>query len=116
MNLINGRTRTLLADRVELATTRQERRRGLLGRDRLGPGEGMFLSPCFSVHTVAMRFPIDVVFLDGDGRAVHMVHALRPWRVAVSLRGRSVIELAAGRLAEAGVQIGDVLRLAPEGR
>lgn len=114
MKLINERTRHVVAGRVALAVTRQDRRRGLLGRDSLDADEAMFISPCFSVHTVSMRFPIDVVFIDGDGRAVQMVHALRPWRIAASFRGRSVIELAAGRLKESGVQLGDRLRLAAD--
>ena len=111
MRLIDERTSMVVADSVELAMTRSARRKGLLGRDSLGPHEGMLISPCFSVHTVAMRFPIDVVFVDSDGRTVRMVHGLAPWRMAASLRARSVIELAAGRLEAAGVRLGDRLRL-----
>lgn len=112
--LINDRTRDIIASRVEVALTRQERRKGLLGRDGLDRDAAMLITPCFSVHTVSMRFPIDVVFVDRDGRAVQIVHELRPWRIAACVRGRAVIELAAGRVKEADVQLGDRLRLAPE--
>ena len=113
MRLINDRTRVVVASRVELVTTRQARRRGLLGRETLDIEEGMFLTPCVAVHTAFMRFPIDVAFVDADGRAVQLVHALQPWRLAATLRGRAVIELAAGRLAACRVAVGDRLYLAP---
>ncbi len=109
--LVNDRTNAIVAATVEMATTRRQRRTGLLGRASLDPASAMLITPCLSVHTVGMRFPIDVVFIDRAGRAVHLVHALQPWRMAASLRGRAVIELAAGRLAATGVQLGDRLRL-----
>jgi uncharacterized membrane protein (UPF0127 family) len=114
MKLINDRTRDVVADRIDLAVTRRDRRKGLLGRERLERREGMLISPCWSVHTVSMRFPIDVVFVNRDGCAVRMVHTLKPWRMAASLRAHAVIELAAGRLEEAGVHLGDRLRLVPD--
>jgi uncharacterized membrane protein (UPF0127 family) len=58
-----------------------------------------------------MQFPIDVVFLDRDGRALKVVHRLRPWRIAVSLKARSVVELAAGALERHPVEVGDRLFL-----
>lgn len=116
MRLINDRTHGVVAERIDSAVTRRDRRKGLLGRDRLDPREGMLISPCFSVHTVAMRFPIDVVFVNREGRAVRMVHTLKPWRIAASLRAHAVIELAAGRLQETGVQLGDRLHLVPDER
>lgn len=57
-----------------------------------------------------MRFPIDVVFLDPDGRVVRAVPDLRPWVPAVSARGaKEVVELRAGTIAESGTQVGDDL-------
>jgi len=60
-----------------------------------------------------MRFPIDIVFIDRDGRAVRVVPNVRPWRMAVSLRAHAVIELAAGTATAADIQVGDMLYLAP---
>lgn len=112
--LVNDRTKAVVASTVELALTRKVRRKGLLGRDRLEADTAMLISPCCSVHTVSMRFPIDVVFVDREGRAVRLVHALQPWRLAASFRARAVIELAAGRLRACGVEVGDRLYLTPE--
>jgi uncharacterized protein len=112
--LINNRTNRLVASTVEVAHTRRERRNGLLGRDSLDAGAAMLIAPCCSVHTVAMRFPIDVAFIDRDGHAVRLVHGLRPWRVAAAFRAHAVIELAAGRLEACGVELGDRLYLSPQ--
>lgn len=110
---MNDRTRSAVALEVDMAVTRSARRRGLLGRDSIDPTEGLLLSPCKAVHTVGMRFPIDVIFIDGDGRAVRVVPALAPWRIAMSARAKAVIELAAGTAKASDIQIGDLLYLAP---
>jgi uncharacterized protein len=107
--LMNGRTGCAVASEVAIATTRRERRRGLLGRERLSPSEGLLLAPCMAIHTAFMHFPIDVVFVDGEGRAVQVVHQLAPWRVAGSLRARAVIELAAGIATAGDIRVGDHL-------
>jgi uncharacterized membrane protein (UPF0127 family) len=58
-----------------------------------------------------MGFPIDVAFVDAGGRTVRLVHRLQPWRLAASIGGCAVIELAAGRLREYDVNVGDRLTL-----
>jgi uncharacterized membrane protein (UPF0127 family) len=110
MQLINSRTTMAVASVVELAVTRADRRRGLLGRDALDLSAAIMLAPCVSVHTVFMRFPIDVMFVDRDGVVRKMVRDLKPWRMAASLRAYAVIELAAG--VERDVMPGDRLYLA----
>lgn len=64
---------------AEVATGRRARARGLLGRD--GIEGALVLRPCRQVHTVRMRFPIDVAFVDADG-VVLRVRTLRPWRIS----------------------------------
>jgi uncharacterized membrane protein (UPF0127 family) len=113
VQLINERTRKSVADSVEVAETRAQRRRGLLGRAGLGDGAALMLIPCFAVHTAFMRFSIDVVFLDGDGRVIRTVRRMGPWRIAVCLRARTVVELPAGRLEACKVSPGDALYLVP---
>jgi len=110
--LINARTRAVVADTVEIADTRETRRRGLLGRDGMAAGSALMISPCFAVHTAFMRFTIDVAFVDRNGAVVRMVPAMGPWRVAVAWRGRRVIEMPAGELEKRGVQLGDRLHRA----
>jgi hypothetical protein len=92
---------------LEVASSRRERRRGLLGRDGL---EGaLLLERTRSVHTLGMRFPIDVAHLDGDG-VVLKVATMRPWRLGWPVTGaRSVVEAEAGSFERWGLAVGDVL-------
>lgn len=109
--LVHERTREVIATRVELAVTRRARRVGLLGRTRIDDTAALVLAPCLAVHTAFMRFPIDVLFVDRHGRALRVVHELRPWRAAVAPRSYAAIELAAGVLRQRGVTPGDRLEL-----
>ena len=112
--LMNARTSQVIAHDVELADTRESRRRGLLGRDSLDPRAALILRPCFSVHTAFMRFPIDVVFVDRDGTVVKVVRNLDSWRIAGAFGAHAAIEFAAGTIAEGVVDAGDRLYLAAE--
>jgi uncharacterized protein len=93
-----------------VAATPFTRMRGLLGRSSLPSGQGILLRPASSVHTFFMRFPIDVVFLDGDLRVVEIAADLRPWRVAGKRGARAVLELPAGECARRGLAVGDQIR------
>jgi uncharacterized membrane protein (UPF0127 family) len=113
--LINERTRSPLATALELAVTRRDRRRGLLGRDGLAESAAIILAPCAAVHTAFMRFAIDVLFLDRDGCAVKIVSDVAPWRIALAARAYAVVEMAAGSARRHDVQLGDRLYVSPEG-
>jgi len=86
--------------------------RGLLGRDSLAEGEGLLLKPCGSVHTLFMRFPIDVVFLDRELSVVAVRPKVRHWRTAGARGAKVTLELAAGEAARLGIAPGMQLRLA----
>ncbi len=111
MALVNQRTDEALADRIELAVTRNDRRKGLLGRDVFETSSALIIAPCFSIHTMFMRFDIDAVFVDDDGRAVKVVQGMGPWRIAVQPFAHAVVELPAGSLRERPVDVGDRLYL-----
>lgn len=57
-----------LAWNIDEPGTLTARQTGLLNRESMQPGDGMFLIPCVSIHTVGMRFPIDVLFLSVSAR------------------------------------------------
>ena len=95
--------------RVWHAVSAWERTRGLLGRPQLQPGEGMMIDACRLVHTVGMRYPLDLAFLDHTGRVRKLLHGVRPARLAGSLRAERTLELAPGTLAALNLQPGDVL-------
>lgn len=81
---------------LERADRFLERLFGLLGRRSLAADHALWIAPCGSVHTVGMRFPIDVVFVSRDGHVLRIVAAMRPGRFAICRGARSVVELAAG--------------------
>ena len=101
----------VVVDTLEAAFDSASRRRGLLGRDELAPGSGLVIAPSNAVHTFFMRFPIDVVFLDRQGRIVKMRGDLRAHRLAACLRGFAVLELPAGTIARTGLVRGDLLTI-----
>lgn len=111
---ISGTTRWL-ATHVELAGDSQSRRTGLLGRAALADGHALVIAPSQGIHTIGMRFAIDVIGVARDGRVVSIAADVKPWRVAVSWRADAIVEMAAGRCAQVGLQAGDLLRLAPLG-
>ncbi len=108
-NLTRG---TTLAERLELAGEGEARRKGLLGRDGLAPGEGLWIVPCESVHTFFMRFAIDLVYLDRKKRVRKVRHAVGPWRLSACLSAQSVVELPAGTIAATRTECGDALEIA----
>ncbi|HAS83222.1 MAG TPA: hypothetical protein DCS43_11265 [Verrucomicrobia bacterium] len=82
---------------VLVAERLSERMRGLLGRDGLPDGTGMLLNPCGSVHTLGMRFSIDVVYFDAAWRVVHIARDVRPWRMSMGgWRARATLEIQTG--------------------
>jgi hypothetical protein len=102
--------RCLLADRP------WTRVRGLLGRRRLGPEEGLLLRPVGAIHTWFMLFPIDVVFLDRDYSVLKIVQGVRPWRFAGARRAKVVLELPAGAAARTRLAVGERLLPVPQAR
>jgi uncharacterized membrane protein (UPF0127 family) len=98
-----------LATVVETAFDSASRKKGLLGRTGLADGAALVIAPCSAVHTFAMRFPIDLVFAQRDGRIVKLRHGVKASRIAVALRAFAVIEMRAGALVKAGLQVGDKL-------
>ena len=89
-----------------------DRMRGLLGRTSLAAGEGLWLSPCTSIHMFFMRMPIDAAFLNRAGRIIALYENFRPWRHSwIHVTAAGVLEAGAGSFARAGIKKGEVLRV-----
>jgi uncharacterized membrane protein (UPF0127 family) len=99
----------VLATRMEVADSPSTRNKGLLGRECLSPGEGLWIIPCESVHTFWMRFPIDLVYLDRKKRIVKLCDAVPPWRLSVCLWAHSILELPSGTIRDTCTATGDTL-------
>ena len=109
--LDNADTGTIVVARVAGAFDSETRRRGLLGRDGLGD-EALVIAPCNLVHTFFMRFAIDAVFVDREGRVIEVRHTIRPWRIAGAWSAFATIELPAGQAEKARIVPGTRLQLA----
>ncbi|MER6699056.1 DUF192 domain-containing protein [Streptomyces fimicarius] len=89
---------------LRIAASYRARTRGLLGRD--GIEGAMMLTPCGSVHTFRMQFPIDVAYLDRKFRVL-AVRTMKPGRLGLPrLRARHVVEAEAGAMERWGVRPG----------
>lgn len=102
---------TELGDNVSLAGTAQTRNKGLLGRDGLDAGEGLWIKPCEAIHMFFMRFAIDAVFIDKQKRVTKVASNLKPWRLSASFRAHSVVELPAGTAQRTNTERGDQLEI-----
>jgi uncharacterized membrane protein (UPF0127 family) len=105
----NPSRETMLADRALIADTSTTRKTGLLKHERLEPGEGLWIKPCEGVHTVGMKFPIDVLFLDKKRKVVKIRAAMPRWRMAACLWAHSVLELPSGTAEATKTSRGDQL-------
>lgn len=114
LTVFNLTRQAWLADELEVADTFFTRLVGLIGRTSLSPKSGLWIKQCNSVHTLGMRFPIDLVFLNKSNGVVRVVESVRPYRAVWPVRGAtSVIELPAHSLRRSWTQAGDVLEIAP---
>lgn len=112
MRIVNTTRVTVVAHDAEVAATFWRRFFGLMGRGRIAPGSGLVIEPCRSIHTMFMRFPIDVVYVDNAWHVIKVVRNLRPLGMSAALfRSRRVIELPVGTIAATGTEAGDALSL-----
>jgi uncharacterized protein len=65
----------------------------LLRRERAGPG--LLIPLCASVHTFGMRFELDLIFLDREGRSLRELQGVGPGRVVTCRGAAGVLELPA---------------------
>ena len=103
-------TGRVVVERLYVAKTWWSRFCGLQFRRELPQGYGLLLSPCSSIHMFWMRFPIDLIFLSGDGVVVEVRRDVRPWTVAVAKepKAHAALEVPVG---SALVDVGEALEI-----
>ncbi len=115
-----NRTRTTyLATDLLIARTHWSRFRGLMATDSslFARGQGLWINPSHGIHTFAMRFPIDAVYLDRDRVVIHIEEDLKPWRMAaVRIQAASVLELPTGAIRDSQTAVGDQIDISFEQR
>ena len=109
-----GLERVALADGLTLmiAGDRRSRRRGLahLDADALEAGCALGFARCRSVHTIGMRFALDLVWVDADGGVVRLDRAVGPRRMRTCLAARGVVEAPAGEGERFAAALGSATR------
>jgi uncharacterized membrane protein (UPF0127 family) len=110
-----NRTRQAFVARdLDIADTHWTRIKGLLGTkpSEFAFGRGLWILPCHGVHTIAMRYDIDVVFLDENLVVVHVEENVKPWRLtSIRTDAVSVIELPSHTIWNTQTRVGDVIEI-----
>jgi hypothetical protein len=102
---------TCLVPRAKAALSWWSRLRGLLFRRPLAAdaSEALLISPCSSIHTFGMSYPLDIVFLDRRGVVLGIRECIRPWRACMQKGARSVLEFHEGAIGRLSIAPGDVI-------
>jgi uncharacterized membrane protein (UPF0127 family) len=103
--------------RVKVVRSFTARLVGLLGRKTLDDHDGLLLAPCGSVHTLGLRFAIDIVFVDAELTVLDVIPHVKPWRVACAPRRTCyALELRAGLAHAVGIRVGQSVAFRSERR
>jgi len=118
LRAVNLRTGLSIAESVEVSDTAIARMRGLIGRDSLKKGYAIWLSPCNWVHTIGMRFPIDIIYLGrgvrglNGAKVVALKEAVPKNTITLPvLRAVSVLELPQGSIKDLDIRVGDRIEI-----
>jgi uncharacterized membrane protein (UPF0127 family) len=106
----NQTRQAFLASDLRIASSHLSRLLGLMfiSPDNFRSGKGMWIVPSHGVHTMFMRFPIDIIYLDADSVVLHCEENVKPWRMApIVMYAESVIELPVHTIWYTGTAVGD---------
>ncbi len=102
----------ILIESVEVAFSLGARMLGLLGRNNLSAGHALHIKPCGSIHTLGMRFNLDLIFLDRNLTVVKIVCDVTPFKMVLGGKhAASVIELESGWFDWSKLSVGDNLEI-----
>ena len=110
----NQTRQAFLASELEVADTHWSRLKGLIGRRAAAfcAGKGLWIVPCHGVHTLAMGYAIDVVYLDASQVVVHLEEHVKPWRITpLRMDAATVIEVPSYTVWNTGTRVGDQIEI-----
>jgi uncharacterized membrane protein (UPF0127 family) len=115
LTAINVTRGVRLTECGRVADTFYARLVGLLRDKTLEYGDGMWIVPCNSIHSIGMRFKFDAIFLDKNLRVVHLVREMKPWRISkMVFSAHSILELPAGLVSQTATELGDQFEMRTE--
>jgi uncharacterized membrane protein (UPF0127 family) len=108
--IYNQTRESFLSLEVTAADTTFTRLKGLIGRLRLRPNEGLWVVPSSGVHTIGVLFPLDLIYLDDKSRVVHLIEHFPAFSIApLRTHATSVLELPTHTIYSSQTQVGDEL-------
>jgi uncharacterized membrane protein (UPF0127 family) len=111
MHVFNQTRNRSLITQGRLANTFWLRLRGLLGASPLQQGEGLILVGEKSIHTLFMKFPIDVVYVDKNYRVIRVDANMVPYRLGPFVaQSAYVLEMPVSTIASTATETGDRLK------
>lgn len=109
---LNKSKNRILLEEATVATTFWARLKGLLGKTELKENEGLIIYPCNSVHTVGMKFSIDVIFVNEEDRVCKIIPDMKKTSFSPIVKGsRYVIEVESGFAKKYKVEVDDEILL-----
>jgi uncharacterized protein len=115
ISAVNRSRGVVLAEDVRIANTHWTRLRGLIGSNESAfrAGQALWIVPSRGVHTIAMGFPVDVLYLDRARKVLYLEESVKPWRFApIRMSAASVLELPTGSIQKSGTEMGDEIDIA----
>jgi len=88
---------------------------GLLGTEQLDHSHVLYIPSCSSIHTIGMKYPIDVLFVDKTGVIIKKITNLLPNRFTkLYMKADGVLEFAAGEIDKNAFFEGQQLLITPD--
>ena len=102
----------VLIPEVDVTSSFLERLRGLMFTQSIPDSYGLMIRPCNQIHMMNMKFPLDVIYLSGDGTVLHIDENILPWKIGKTVKQAvGVVEVNAGTCARLGLETGDKLTI-----
>lgn len=105
----------IITDNAQRADNFFTRFKGLMFVKEIEDNYALHITPCNQIHMLNMRFALDVIYLDQNGRVVKVDENVQPGKICKTVRNaKSVIEMKASAAAKLGINQGDVLEITAE--
>ncbi len=105
----------MITDNAQRADNFFTRFKGLMFVKEIEDNYALHITPCNQIHMLNMRFALDVIYLDQNGRVVKVDENVQPGKICKTVRNaKSVIEMKASAAAKLGINQGDVLEMTVE--
>lgn len=109
--IVNLSTDATLLKEIQVADTFMTRLKGLMGKHKLLENEGLLIKPCNSIHTIGMKFSIDVAFIGEDNVVKYIILDMRPFKLSPIIKGSKFVIEANSETFKDKLNIGDKIEI-----